>query len=62
MFEPKATAPHLDSTNRVALTACHSLPVYPRKPTCSRSVSMSQRRQKRQALSSMFWNQHISTT
>jgi hypothetical protein len=29
MFEPKATAPHLDSTIRVVLTAGRSLPVFP---------------------------------
>jgi hypothetical protein len=32
MFEPKATAPHLDSTNRVILTVRRSLPVFTRKP------------------------------
>ena len=26
---PNATAPHLDSTNRVVLTLCQPLPVYP---------------------------------
>jgi hypothetical protein len=28
MFEPNATASHLDSTNRVGLALCQSLPVY----------------------------------
>src|SRR5882762_3841125 len=38
---PNATAPHLDSTNRVILTKCRSLPLYPDKQTFSESVSMS---------------------
>jgi hypothetical protein len=39
---PNATAPHLDSTNRVVLTTHPSLPVYPDKRTISEPVGMSQ--------------------
>ncbi len=41
MFEPTATAPHLDSTNRVVLAACQRLPVYPNKPAISEPVRTS---------------------
>ena len=39
---PNATAPHLDSTNRVVPTVRRSLPVYPDKQTFSEPVGMSQ--------------------
>jgi hypothetical protein len=39
---PNATAPHLDSTNRVVLTVCRRLPVFPHEQTFFRSVGMSQ--------------------
>src|SRR6195256_6649009 len=44
---PNATAPHLDSTNRVVLTTHPSLPVYPDKRTISEPVGMSQTCQQR---------------
>src|SRR6266852_5217193 len=44
---PNATAPHLDSTNRVVPTVRRSLPVYPDKQTFSEPVGMSQRCQTR---------------
>src|SRR2546430_8124853 len=40
---PNATAPHLDSTKRVILTVCRSLPVFPDERTISEPVCMSQR-------------------
>jgi hypothetical protein len=40
MFEPKATAPHLDSTNRVTLTAPRSLPIYPQSTDIVRSAQL----------------------
>ncbi|MEH2566319.1 hypothetical protein V1289_005946 [Bradyrhizobium sp. AZCC 2289] len=46
MFEPKATAPHLDSTIRDVLTVHRPLPVFPGKQTCSGPVSMSQKCQQ----------------
>src|SRR5665811_1334663 len=39
---PNATAPHLDSTNRVVLTVRRSLPVFPDKQTISEPVGTSQ--------------------
>jgi hypothetical protein len=46
---PNATAPHLDSTNRVVLTLRGSLPVYPRKQTISEPVGRSQKCHKRKS-------------
>src|SRR6266404_3373520 len=42
MLEPKATASHLDSTNRVSLAACRSLPVFHEQRTSSDRPGMSQ--------------------
>src|SRR5882757_3291956 len=39
---PNATAPHLDSTNRVTLTEDRRLPIFPRERTSSRPFGMSQ--------------------
>src|SRR5882672_7799657 len=44
---PNATAPHLDSTNRVGLTLYRRLPLYPHKQTSLPSVGMSQKCQSR---------------
>src|SRR6266581_3584409 len=38
---PNATAPHLDSTNRVIFNARRSFPVYPHKQTISEPVGTS---------------------
>ena len=43
---PNATAPHLDSTNRVTLAVGRLLPVFPCKRTSSGPVSMSQKCQR----------------
>jgi hypothetical protein len=40
---PKATAPHLDSTNLVILTVGRPLPVYPYKQTFSEPVGTWQK-------------------
>src|SRR5712664_4108920 len=44
---PNATAPHLDSTNRVVPTVGWSLPVFPDERTFSDTVGMPQRCQTR---------------
>jgi hypothetical protein len=49
---PKATAPHLDSTNRDALAMSALLPLYPRKPTFIVRGGMSQRCQRTKSLRS----------
>src|SRR5258708_997600 len=46
---PNATAPHLDSTNRVGLATQPSLPVYPDKRTIPEPVGMSQSCQTRKS-------------
>ena len=43
---PTATAPHLDSTNRVILAVARLLPVFPWKRTSSGPVAMSQKCQE----------------
>src|SRR5882762_10905204 len=40
---PNATAPHLDSTNRVGLTVCRRLPLLLRQRTSSGPIGVSQR-------------------
>ena len=45
-MQPKATAPHLNSTNRVSLAVGRLLPVFPGKRTSSGPVSMSQKCQR----------------
>jgi hypothetical protein len=50
---PNATAPHLDSTNRVSLTVRRSLPLFPYEQTSAASVGMSQR--CRYCCKSLFW-------
>jgi hypothetical protein len=42
MFDPKATASHLDSTIRVTLAVGPSFPVFPSKRTSLGTVAMSQ--------------------
>jgi hypothetical protein len=46
MFEPKATAPHLDSTKRASLSISRSLPVFPGEQTLRLPFGMSQRCQQ----------------
>src|SRR6266851_3332118 len=47
---PNATAPHLDSTNRVTPTVRRSLPVYPDKQTISEGLRTSQKCQRTKPL------------
>jgi hypothetical protein len=51
---PKATAPHLDSTNRVTLAVSRSLPVYTQLRTCRRAAITDAMCQTRKSLLACF--------